>query len=159
MHISFCYKLLHPLLHPSPVISLDAGIPELAGREIAGTELTEGQLATLRGVIQDLGVEQLAEGITFVLIPGQLAHYGIGRRQIYLDLNLLNNPFELSIQLAHEIVERADVIRGLGREIGIEERAQETINQIEALARESHARIIQMGEREALETVKIRELG
>lgn len=137
---------------------LDSDIRNESGREKAAgiispeqqVKLRPEQLVRLANVIRQMGIQNQLQDTTLVFIPGQSAHYSVGRNQIFLDAELLNNRAELQMQLNHEFTERNDVLEGLSDELRVEleitartpeARSPQLVAEITRLAEQSHARL------------------
>ncbi|MBM3244579.1 MAG: hypothetical protein FJZ15_02140 [Candidatus Omnitrophica bacterium] len=77
--------------------------------------LGRDKIDLLDQVIMEMGIANELEGLTLIFIPGQKAHYGVGRAQIYLDIDLLDasRKSELKEKLYHELKERNEVLASL----------------------------------------------
>ncbi|MDO8747585.1 MAG: hypothetical protein Q7J72_00495 [Candidatus Omnitrophota bacterium] len=87
-------------------------------------QLSLDQMEMFNRIISLMGFNEKLQNTTILFIKGK-AHYGLGRNQIYLDADLLNNPHELKETLYHEVVEMQDVFKGL-EELGFLEEFQHT---------------------------------
>jgi len=94
-----------------------AGETARIGKSAQNFQLNASELQVLNDIIAELGLRQSLQDTTIVFMYGQSAHYSVGRNQIYLDINLLNEAriMELKERLLHEINERQAVIAGLKR--------------------------------------------
>lgn len=118
-------------------------------------QLSLEQLSLLESIINEASwTHLLGNDITIVFIHGQKAHYGVGRNQIYLDVDDLNNPELLKEKLRHEVTERNDVIEKL-KQAGFYDELQKTAltpdvrspqlkAAIKEAANESHLRLLDL---------------
>ncbi len=76
-------------------------------------QISPAHLKVLDDAIKDLEIEFHLENTKIIFIKGQRAHYSVERNQIFLNLELLENPSELRKFLFHVAVERSDIHMGL----------------------------------------------
>ncbi len=111
-----------------------------------GHQLTDEQIARLNQAVDAADAGLLLYNTTILFIPDQLAHYSVGRNQIYLDLALLDEgrEEELQARLLHEAGERAYIRANLSPN-GTEE-LQETLTTPQDRSPELRAEITRLAQ-------------
>jgi len=123
--------------------TIDAGAIEIQDQR--GVRLEPIQVAVLRRAIESLGIRDDLKGISIIFIKGQKAHYSVGRNQIFLDSDLLDDPKALEEALFHEVTERKDVLAGL-RRMGLYGELQQTTRNPQARSERLRSAISRLAE-------------
>lgn len=101
------------------VVQADSGVTKLSPPAETVGDKAMAEFNRLLDMLkkEDGAMAAKIKGITFILMRNQRPHYGLGRPQIYLDLNKLEaDPAAFMESLRHEINERSAIVAGLGAE-------------------------------------------